>query len=152
MRPCRIGVSAISKIILLLLLAMLSSATAGGVSWRFRVVDFRQEGNGESVIVLRPVQSGIDFPLNCETLTVHAKYNTWKWLFVGDKDISKGNHKAALLLLKERFANKSTVYFGPIGEGFGFEGATPSCVVSSKALSIVDTGGEKEIFSYFKWP
>jgi len=133
-----------------LLFILLSSATAGGVSWLFQVQDFRETKNGEYVIVLKPLESGKEFPLNCAALTVHAQYSAWKWFFVGDKNISKENHKKALSLLKESFVAKSPVRFGSMGEGFGFEGQQSSCTVSSRALSVIDVDGKKEVYSYFK--
>ena len=148
----------IKKTVLLLCCAIflaflfLSTATAGGIEWLFQVQDFREVRSGEYVIILKPLESGKEFPLNCAVLTVHAQYNSWRWFFVSDKNISKANHKKALSLLKETFVAQSLVRFGSMGEGFGFEGGQSSCEVSSRALSVIDVDGKRAVYSYFKWP
>jgi len=140
---------------LLTLLTLVPSLTmAGGVSWLFQVQDFREMRGGEHIIVLKPLEPGKDFPLNCTTLTVHAKYDSWRWLFFGSKDMTKENHNKALSLLEEAFKTQRPVRFGSMGQGFGFQGGTPSsCTVYSRALLIdVEETGKPEIYSYFKWP
>lgn len=135
-----------------LLLLFQPTAKAGGVSWLFQVKDFRELKNGEHVIVLKPLETGKGFPLNCDILTVHSKYHTWRWLFVSDKNISKENHTKALSLIKESFTTQSPIRFGSMGEGFGFEKGISSCEVSSRALTILEVDGKREVYSYYKWP
>lgn len=137
---------------MLMVILLPSAATAGGVSWLFQVQNFREVKNGEYLITLKPLETGKEFPLNCAVLTVHAQYNSWRWLFVSDKNISKENHKKALALLKESFVAQSPVRFGSMGEGFGFEMGQSLCEVSSGALSVLDVDGGREVYSYFKWP
>lgn len=130
----------------------ISEATGGGISWLFQVKDFRELKSGEYVIVLKPLETGKEFPLNCDVLRVHSQYRAWRWLFVSDKNITKENHKKALSLIKESFAAQSPIRFGSMGEGFGFEKENSPCEVSSRALAIFEVDGKKEIYSYYKWP
>jgi hypothetical protein len=146
------------KIILFIFFILLpflifSTATAGGVSWLFQIKDFREVKTGKHIIVLKPLEFGKEFPLNCDVITVHSQYQTFYWLFVWDKEgISKENHKKALSLIKESFVSQLPVRFGSMGEGFGFEGNKSSCEVYSRALTISEVNGGKEIYSYYKWP
>jgi len=39
-----------------------------------------------------------------------------------------------------------------MGEGLGFEGKESDCKVSSRALTVLEVDGKKEIYSYYKWP
>ena len=117
---------------------------AGGVSWLFQVQDFHEVKGGEAVIVLKPLEGGKEFPLDCSTLTVHAKYDWWRWLFFGSKDMTKANHKKALWLLKEAFDTKHPVRFGSMGQGFGFQGGRPSsCTVYCRGLVMYVEGDGK---------
>jgi hypothetical protein len=143
-------VSCISITSLLILAS--SAAIAGGSSWLFHVQDYREEAAGRHIVILKPVEPGKDFPLNCNALTVHAQYSSVRWFFVSDTNISKENHLKALSLIKAAFATKAPIRFGSMGEGFGFDDGKSLCDVHSRALSVLEAGGQQEIYSYYKWP
>jgi len=146
--------TSIPLFLLILALMFPAEAMAGAISWLFQVQDFHEIKGGRYVVVLKPLETGKEFPLNCSALTVHAKYDSWRWLFFGGKDMTKEKHKKALLFLEEAFKAQRPVRFGSMGQGFGFQDGTPSsCTVYSRALVIdADEAGRPEIYSYFKWP
>ena len=128
------------------------SVVAGGVSWSFQVQDFHEVKNGGHIFVLKPLEPGEGFPVNCPTLTVHVEYSSWRWFFCGDKMINKENHRKALSTVEKSFLSRTPIRFGSMGEGFGFQDGTASCVVYSRALSLVTVDGKDEVYSFFKWP
>jgi len=120
--------------------------TCGGDDWLFHV-SLAPAANGCTVVQLKPVGSGREFPLSCKQLTVSACYGRSWWQ--PHKPVSRTDHEQAIGFLRHAEADGAAVRFGEMGEGFGNVVKGETCTASSTALQIV---GGKAIYSYFKWP
>jgi len=136
----------ISLVIIATCLAWPILGTCGGDDWLFHV-SVAPAANGCTVVELKPVESGREFPLSCKQLTLSACYG-WS-LWQPHKPVSRAEHEQAIGFLRHAQADGAAIRFGEMGEGFGNVVKGEPCQASSKALQIV---GGNAIYSYFKWP
>jgi len=89
----------------------------------------------------------------CAELNVGVSYATLRWWLFGQSEhLSRATHQQALDLLQEASASKTPIFFGWMGEGFGYADPEDRCSVTSRALGVFPNQGELRIYSYFKWP
>lgn len=132
-----------------LLLSLVSSVAMAGGSWEsvtVRSLELVGETTYELVVIPKH-QSDDVFMKDCPAFKVIGTY-AWlhSWRF--SNSVTRKNHKAALMQLKEAQKKGKTILFGWMGAGFVPVDPTYRCVVRSRALEWVEENGTRAIVSY----
>ena len=137
------------KIILaMVFLAIISTANAGGSHEKVKIIQFSTYGDGNFLLVVSPQKrNGSNYrdPYmgKCRIFSILGRYED-KGIFESGYIPSREKHNDALEYLSDR----EFVELGWMGQGFRILNPNDPCLVNSRALEVIDVGGDKVVASW----
>ena len=130
------------------LLALASSASAGGDSRAARIIEFIRASPSAATFVVEGTSE--EMMPGCRRITVVARYSLWTWPWA-KPTVTRDAHERALDQLYRDFSAKSDTRFGLMGSGLGDDSAGGACHFRSRAVAVLEEfGGRKVVYSFFK--
>jgi hypothetical protein len=138
----------IATAVLLLLLPIVASA--GGVSWSFRVASF-EEGSPAKV-VLRPVEQVPWFAESCSEISVSLRFKRepfWRRTWSRDL-VTREKHELALKSLQAASESGTPIRFGSIGTGLSAIPGSSCSFLSNGLAELKEESGATAIYSFYE--
>ena len=119
------------RLIILLLMLLPTSVSAGGMAFHFYVEEVEAVNDGSYRIRLKIANPETSF--YCKNLNVVTRYEPKGWQFGSDSK-AESEHLEAINILKRALQKKEVVEFGEMGGCMEVETRTPNCTRASRQL------------------